>query len=88
MFAWMRPDEEFHVYSVNWTPDKMDFFVDGQRYFTFAKESGGDDVWPFDRPQYLILNLAIGGSWGGQRGIDDAAFPARYFIDYVRVYRP
>jgi hypothetical protein len=61
--------------------------VDGERYFTFAKEQGGPDVWPFDGPQYLILNLAIGGGWGGQKGIDDAIFPARYLIDYVRVYR-
>ena len=80
------PDTEFHVYSAAWTPERVEFFVDGQRYFTFAKEPGGDNVWPFDKPQYLILNLAIGGSWGGQRGIDDAAFPTRYEIDYVRVY--
>jgi beta-glucanase (GH16 family) len=60
--------------------------VDGQRYFAFEKESGGTAVWPFDAPQYLILNLAIGGTWGGQQGIDDSAFPARFLIDYVRVY--
>lgn len=82
-----RPDEEFHVYSVVWTPDAIEASVDGQRYFTFAKESGGDAVWPFDKPQYLILNLAIGGNWGGQQGIDDGAFPTRYVIDYVRVFR-
>jgi hypothetical protein len=46
-----------------------------------------DAVWPFDKPQYLILNLAIGGSWGGQQGVDDSAFPTRFLIDYVRVYR-
>lgn len=80
-------DEDFHVYSADWTPEKIDFFVDGQRYFSFAKEPGGDAVWPFDKPQYLILNLAIGGSWGGQQGIDDAVFPTRFVIDYVRVYR-
>jgi beta-glucanase (GH16 family) len=79
------PDGEFHVYSATWTPDRLSFFVDNQRYFTFAKEAGGTAVWPFDQPQYLILNLAIGGSWGGQRGIDDTAFPARFEIDYVRV---
>jgi beta-glucanase (GH16 family) len=82
-----RPDEEFHIYSTVWTPTAIEVFVDGQRYFTFPKETGGDAVWPFDRPQYLILNLAIGGSWGGQQGIDDGAFPTRYEIDYVRVYR-
>ena len=82
-----RPDEAFHVYAISWTPTAIESFVDGQRYFTFAKEQGGDAVWPFDKPQYLILNLAIGGNWGGQQGIDDSAFPTRYEIDYVRVYR-
>jgi beta-glucanase (GH16 family) len=81
-------DESFHVYSASWTPDQIAVSVDGQRYFTFPKEPGGNAVWPFDKPQYLILNLAIGGSWGGQQGIDDAAFPTRYEIDYVRIYRP
>ena len=81
------PDEGFHLYSIAWTATQIDTFVDGQRYFTFTKEPGGDAVWPFDKPQYLILNLAIGGSWGGQQGIDEAAFPARFEIDYVRVYR-
>jgi beta-glucanase (GH16 family) len=81
------PDGEFHLYSAEWTPGRITMSVDGERYFTFAKEQGGPDVWPFDGPQYLILNLAIGGGWGGQKGIDDAIFPARYLIDYVRVYR-
>jgi beta-glucanase (GH16 family) len=82
-----RPDEEFHLYESIWTPEKIEVLVDGDRYFTFDKESGGEAVWPFDKPQYLIVNLAIGGSWGGQKGIDDAAFPARFEVDYVRVYR-
>jgi len=79
-------DGAFHVYAAAWTPDSIAMSVDGQQYFTFSKEPGGDSVWPFDKPQYLILNLAIGGNWGGQRGIDDAAFPARYEVDYVRVF--
>jgi beta-glucanase (GH16 family) len=79
------PDGQFHIYSVEWTRQQISVSVDGQRYFTFAKEPGGTAKWPFDSPQYLILNLAIGGSWGGQRGIDDEAFPMRYEIDYVRV---
>jgi beta-glucanase (GH16 family) len=82
-----RPDEEFHVYAAEWTPQGIDVFVDGQKYFSFAREAGGPDVWPFDAPQYLILNLAIGGSWGGRQGVDESAFPAQYVIDYVRVYR-
>jgi beta-glucanase (GH16 family) len=79
-------DGAFHVYSATWTPSRISVAVDGRTYFSFDKEAGGDAVWPFDKPQYLILNLAIGGNWGGQQGIDDAAFPARYEIDYVRVF--
>jgi beta-glucanase (GH16 family) len=52
-----------------------------------AKLPYGKGVWPFDKPQYIILNLAIGGSWGGQYGVDTTIFPQQYVIDYVRVYR-
>jgi len=77
----------FHVYSMEWSPDRIDLAIDGQKYFTFNKEVGGTTVWPFDAPQYLLINLAIGGAWGGQKGIDDAKFPARYLVDYVRIYQ-
>jgi beta-glucanase (GH16 family) len=80
------PDEAFHTYAIEWTPDKIDFFVDEQNYFTFENTGAGVAEWPFDQPFYLILNAAVGGSWGGQEGIDDAIFPQSYRIDYVRVY--
>jgi beta-glucanase (GH16 family) len=80
--------EGFHVYAMEWDGDHMDFFVDARKYFTYTNEKSGVEAWPYDSGQYLILNLAIGGSWGGQKGIDDAVFPARYYIDYVRVYQP
>jgi beta-glucanase (GH16 family) len=79
--------EAFHVYAIEWDAHKIDFFVDSRKYFTYRKEGTGRDAWPYDRDQYLILNLAIGGSWGGQKGIDDRIFPQRYEIDYVRVYQ-
>ncbi|HOX02116.1 MAG TPA: glycoside hydrolase family 16 protein [Candidatus Paceibacterota bacterium] len=88
--AWTRvPDAEktFHVYAVEWTPEKLDFFMDDTKYFTLDNDKTGLDSWPFDAPQYLILNLAIGGAWGGQQGIDDAIFPQRFIIDFVRVYQ-
>lgn len=81
------PYEQFHVYAIEWQEDRIDFFVDDEHYFTFEKEGNGSDVWPFDHPHYLLLNLAIGGSWGGQEGIDESIFPVRYLIDYVRIYR-
>lgn len=83
------PDAEtaFHVYAVEWTPQRMDFFVDDKKYFTLENDGTGVDSWPFDAPQYLILNLAIGGSWGGQKGVDETIFPQRLVVDYVRVYQ-
>jgi beta-glucanase (GH16 family) len=82
-----NPAEAFHVYAMEWFPDRIDIFVDGLKYFSFANEGTGARAWPFDQPQYLLVNLAIGGSWGGQRGIDDTRFPHRYEVDYVRVYQ-
>ena len=82
-----NPWEDFHVYAMEWYADRIDVFVDGQKYFTFRNEGTGSAAWPFDKPQYLLINLAIGGSWGGQRGIDDTRFPHRYVVDYVRVYQ-
>ena len=78
----------FHNYQMTWTPDAIVLGVDGLNYFTFPNDHAGDDAtWPFHRPQYLILNIAIGGSWGGRQGIDDAIFPVRMEVDYVRVYQ-
>lgn len=77
----------FHVYAMEWDAQKMDFYVDDKKYFTYSNEGSGTDAWPYDQGQYLILNLAIGGDWGGAKGIDASCFPQRYYIDYVRVYQ-
>jgi len=80
--------DEFHLYAIEWFEDRIDFYVDDVKYFSFANDGKGDNAtWPFDKPHYLILNAAIGGSWGGQYGVDDEIFPAQYLIDYVRVYK-
>ncbi len=82
-----KPWEDFHVYAIEWFEDKIDFFVDDTKYFTFENEHTGNAAWPFDKPHYLILNLAIGGGWGGQEGVDESIFPQKYYIDYVKVYK-
>lgn len=82
-----KPYEQYHIYAIEWYEGRIDFFLDDQKYFTFKNEGTGNDVWPYDKSHYLILNAAIGGTWGGQKGIDDAIFPQKYFIDYVRVFK-
>jgi beta-glucanase (GH16 family) len=82
-----KPWEDFHVYAIDWRESKIDFYVDNKLYFTYTKpENATNAEWPFDKPHYLILNLAIGGGWGGREGIDDSKFPHQLLIDYVRVY--
>jgi beta-glucanase (GH16 family) len=77
----------YHVYSINWTTNIVEFFIDGKKYFEFKKEKPDSEVWPFDEKFHLLLNVAVGGSWGGQKGIDDSIFPQKMMIDYVRIYQ-
>jgi beta-glucanase (GH16 family) len=83
---------QFNVYAVEWTPEEIRGFVNEQQYFTFRNErltnpNADYRQWPFDKPFHLLLNLAVGGTWGGQQGVDPAIWPQRLEIDYVRVYQ-
>ena len=77
-----------HRYQLRWTPTLIVMGVDDRRVFALKKSGPNRDRWPFDAPFYLLLNIAVGGDWGGIKGIDSAAFPARMEVDYVRVYQP
>lgn len=79
--------EKFHVYKADWSPEKIEVYVDDQKYFTYENKEKSYGAWPFDKPYFIILNLAIGGFWGGKEGIDEKIFPQRFEIDYVRVYQ-
>lgn len=83
--------EKFHIWRMDWTSESIRIYLDGELLNDVSLSqtvngSIGQHVNPFMRPQYLLLNLAIGGDNGGT--IDDAAMPMRYEIDYVRVYQP
>ena len=78
---------DFHVYALEWFTDHIDWYMDDKKVFTYKKENTGTDAWPFDAPQYLILNLAFGGAWGGSRGVNIASLPQSFYIDYVRLYQ-
>lgn len=80
-------ENDFHIYAVEWSPEEISFYVDKELYYTVKNDHSGWASWPFDQPFFLIVNLAIGGDWGGQQGVDDSFFPARFEIDYIRVYQ-
>jgi len=81
------PHTTFNVYALEWYTDSLLFFVNGKQVFMFKNEHTGYKTWPYDKRFHLLLNVAVGGSWGGQQGVNDAAFPASMVIDYVRVYK-
>jgi beta-glucanase (GH16 family) len=77
--------EKFHEYAIEWTPTNIDFFVDNQLYYNYQPDEYTPATWPFASPCFIILNLAIGGNWGGE--VDQTTFPKTMEIDYVRVYQ-
>jgi len=83
----MDCSDSFHVYTVEWNNSTINISVDSTSYMTFSNEHSGYDAWPFDNKLFLILNIAVGGDWGGQKGVDDSIWPQQMVIDYVRVYQ-
>ncbi|MCE5276438.1 MAG: glycoside hydrolase family 16 protein [Planctomycetaceae bacterium] len=81
-----EPWKDFHIYAIEWTADTIDFYFDGTKYFTYKVPQADLPTGnAFRQDHYLILNLALGGTWGGK--IDDSILPQKYEIDYVRVYQ-
>ena len=78
---------DFHVYALEWESNEYKVYVDSTLYFTFKNEGTGYKAWPFDKKFHLLLNVAVGGNWGGTKGIDDSIFPRSMVVDYVRVYQ-
>ena len=75
----------FHDDQMHWTRQSIRFGIDGVTHFEYLNLGAGSARWPFDAPQFLILNVAIGGDLGGQ--VDDSIFPVRMEVDHVRVYQ-
>ena len=80
-------DNAFHIYSLEWTTNQVVWSVDSVLYFTYADPGLGFGGWPYANGFFMILNIAVGGNWGGQKGVDDSIFPQQMVIDYVRVYQ-
>ena len=77
----------FHVYSIEWDAEEIRFYVDNILYNEFKNAHKGVDEWPFDQRFHLLINIAVGGNWGGVKGVDDSIFPQKMLVDYVRIYQ-
>lgn len=84
-----NPHDFYHTYKLVWTDTTLEWLVDDNR-FHFIEKSARDGVeeWPFNKPYHLIINLAVGGDWGGKEGIDTLSFPQNFEIDYVKIKSP
>ena len=81
-------EDGFHIYAIEWTEDYMCTYVDGKEQLYFENDhQNNNDTWPFDKPFFLILNVAWGGDWGGYAGVDESALPLTMEVDYVRVWQ-
>lgn len=77
----------YHTYAVEWTATNISFFVDNEKYGDFKNENATTEEWPYDKRFHFLLNVAVGGNWGGKFGVDGSVFPKAMKIDYVRVYQ-
>lgn len=77
----------FHTYTLVWDENNITLQVDDKPYFRFNNEKKTSAEWPFDQRFHLLLNIAVGGDWGGKKGVDDRIFPQTMQVDYVRVYQ-
>jgi beta-glucanase (GH16 family) len=77
----------YHTYALQWYADRIEMYVDGRKYYTVNNEGKGDDAWPFDKNFHIIFNLAVGGVWGGSKGVDGNIWPRAMLVDWVRVYQ-
>lgn len=82
-----NPHTEFHTYTLDWTPTYIKAYIDGNHYFTYNKRETSFAAWPFDTDFNILLNVAVGGNWGGAQGIDNSVFPTTYTVEYVRQYQ-
>ncbi len=79
---------QFHIYSIEWTESDMKWYVDGELFNHQKKGSEDENGWPFHQYEYhLILNLAVGGNWGGKYGVDQKQWPQSMQVDYIKYYR-
>jgi beta-glucanase (GH16 family) len=79
--------DAFHIYAIEWTSSQVAFYVDDTLYETQTKAGATGRTWEFDHPFFILLNVAVGGTWPGAPD-STTTFPQTMKVDYVRVYQP
>jgi len=79
-------DKRFHTFSIEWTPTKIEWFVDGKKYHKMVDDGSGNEGWPFNNRFYLSMGISVGGSWHNS-GWANSQWPQKMEIDFVRVYQ-
>ena len=74
----------FHIFKADWGKDNIKFYVDGILLYTFTPKEYNDKVYPFRKPFYFIVNLAVGGNLGGAE-VDESVLPQKLLVDYIKV---
>ena len=80
-------ESSFKTYTIEWDKDQIKWYIDGKQYHAFDNRNMTEKEWPFDERFHLILNIAVGGNWGGKMGIDTQIWPQKMIVDWVRVYQ-
>ncbi|WP_445457618.1 glycoside hydrolase family 16 protein [Flavobacterium sp. HNIBRBA15423] len=79
-------EEGFHIYAIDWNKEEIAFYVDSNLVYTFKPEEKNENTWPYNQPFYFLINMAIGGNFGGP-SIDNTVLPQEFSIDYIKVYQ-
>lgn len=81
-----RAISHFNIYRIDWTEEGIIGYINDKKVYEYLNNGKGYASWPFDQEFYLIVNLAVGGNWGGRQGVENETFPATFEVDYIRYY--
>lgn len=77
-------EEGYHTYKAIWTEKEISFLIDGKKVYTFIPKEYDEEHYPYQKPFYFLMNMAVGGNFGGPE-VDDSIFPAKFYVDYIKV---
>lgn len=79
-------EEGYHIFKTIWSEENIRYYIDGEHVFTFTPKEYDSRHYPFNHPFYVLINLAVGGNFGGPE-VNDSIFPVKFYVDYIKVTR-